>query len=117
MKEGLFTYISRDVDQAYMDAVLSQSIHGDVIREVAEDFRVVYTPLHGTGKEPVMRALEEVVLPGIHCKGAGGPRRDFPTVQYPNPEDQEAFRLALELAKEGMPIWSLPPTLIVIGWE
>lgn len=102
VKEGLFTYISRDVDHAYMDAVLSQCIHGDVIREVAEDFRVVYTPLHGTGKEPVMRALEEVGFTQVSIvKEQADPDGDFPTVQYPNPEDQEAFRLALELAKEG----------------
>ena len=86
-----FTYVSRDVDQAYMDAVLSQSIHGDVIK-VAEDFRVV-SPLHGTGKEPVMRALEEVGFTQVSIvKEQADPDRIYP-LSISNPRI-EAFRLA-----------------------
>ena len=93
MKED-FYYISDVI--AY--GCRSQSVHPqDVIRRWQRTLEWSI-PLHGTGKEPVMRALEEVGFTQYHCKVTADPTGIFP-VQYPNPEDQDNSDLP-RIAKE-----------------
>ena len=62
---------------------------------------IVYTPLHGAGNVPVQRILKELGFTKVHVvPEQEQPNGDFPTVSYPNPEDPNAFKLALELAKK-----------------
>ena len=71
------------------------------MREEGKDLKIVYTPLHGTGNLPVRRVLEELGFTNVFVVGEQAlPNGDFPTVSYPNPEDKNAFALALKLAKE-----------------
>lgn len=99
VKEGLFTIISKEVENAFMDRVKTQSIHRDIIKKVSSDFKIVYTPLHGTGNKPVQRILREAGFENIFVvPEQASPDGDFPTVKYPNPEEKAAFTLALELA-------------------
>lgn len=98
---GLFWIIGGDVDDAYMEELKKQSIHPEVIREMAKDIRIVYTPLHGTGNLPVRRVLKELGFGQVHVvKEQELPDGTFPTVAYPNPESPKAFELALNLAKK-----------------
>lgn len=98
---GLYNVISDDVDEKYFDALRKQSIHPEVIKEVAKDIKIVYTPLHGTGLLPVQRVLKDLGFENVYVEPqqavADG---NFPTVAYPNPEDPKAWELALKLAKE-----------------
>ena len=98
---GLYNVIGSDMDDKYMAALKKQIIHPEIIKEVAEDIKIVYTPLHGTGSIPVQRVLKELgfvhVYPVPEQKLPDG---EFPTVSYPNPEDPKAFALALDLAKK-----------------
>ncbi len=99
--EGLFHIIGKEIDNLYIQQVKEQSINAHIIKEVADDFTVVFTPLHGTGNLPVRRVLAEVGFKNVYVvPEQEKPDSDFSTVGYPNPEDPKAFTLALELAKE-----------------
>lgn len=93
--------IGQEIDDAYIQEVSKQVINPDIIKEVAKDFKIVYTPIHGTGNRPVRRILEEVGFEHIYVvKEQEAPDGAFPTVTSPNPENKEAFNLAIKLAKE-----------------
>lgn len=98
---GLFCVIGSDLDDRYLTELKKQSIHPEVIQEMAEDISIVYTPLHGTGNLPVRRVLKELGFSKVYVvPEQEAPDGNFPTVAYPNPESPKAFELALALAKE-----------------
>ena len=98
---GLYKVIGKEIDDRYMEELKKQSIHPEVIKEMAKDIRIVYTPLHGTGNLPVRRVLKELGFENVYVvKEQELPDGNFPTVSYPNPESPKAFELALKLAKE-----------------
>ena len=98
---GLYEVIGANIDDPYIEALKSQVIHWDSIREVGKDLKIVYTPLHGTGNIPARRVLKELGFEHVYVvKEQELPDGDFPTVSYPNPEAEEAFELGLKLAKE-----------------
>ena len=98
---GLYEVIGENIDDLYIEALKSQVIHWDSIREVSKDLKIVYTPLHGTGNVPVRRVLRELGFNQVYVvKEQKVPDGNFPTVAYPNPEDEKAWTLALKLAKE-----------------
>ncbi len=99
--KGLYNTIGAEIDDAYMAELKKQSIHPEVISQVADSIKIVYTPLHGTGNVPVRRVLKELGFTNVHIvKEQEAPDGTFPTVAYPNPEDSKAWELALKLAKE-----------------
>lgn len=101
MDKGLLLYLDEKIDDAYIEEVRKQSLRGDIVRRVSDDFKVVFTPLHGTGNIPVRRVLEEIGFKNIFVvREQEMPDPEFSTVHYPNPEDKEAFKLAIGLAKE-----------------
>ena len=59
-EKGLLMDIGEEIDDAYIEAVKSLSIHPEIVREQAESLKIVYTPLHGTGNLPVRRILKEL---------------------------------------------------------
>ena len=100
-EKGLYNIIGKEVDDAYIAELKKQVIHQDTIDKYAKDIKVVYSPLHGTGNIPARRVLEELGFDKVYVVPEQElPDGDFPTVDYPNPEAKEAFKLALDLAKE-----------------
>lgn len=98
---GLYRIIGREIDDAYMEELKKQIIHPDVIKEMAEDIKIVYTPLCGTGNLPVKRVLSELGFKYVYVvPEQENPDPAFTTLEYPNPEDPKAFTYALRLAKE-----------------
>lgn len=98
---GLLTTIGSEIDDLYMEELKKQSIHPEVIKAMAGDIKIVYTPLHGTGNLPVRRVLKELGFENVYVVPEQElPDGNFPTVAYPNPESPKAFELALKLAKE-----------------
>lgn len=98
---GLYHKIGEEIDDKYMVELKKQSIHPEIIKEMAQDITIVYTPLHGTGNIPVRRVLKELGFEKVYVvKEQELPDGNFPTVSYPNPESPKAFELALKLAKE-----------------
>lgn len=99
--QGLYHTIGKEIDDLYIEALKKQIIHPEYIAQVAEDIKIVYTPLHGTGNLPVRRVLSELGFKNVYVVPEQElPDGNFPTVSYPNPEDAKAFTLALELAKK-----------------
>ncbi len=101
MKAGLYRMIGEEIDVAYMAELKKQIIHPEIIKEMAEDLRIVYTPFHGTGNKPVRRILAELGFKHVYVvPEQERPDPAFTTLDYPNPEDPKAFKLALELARK-----------------
>ena len=101
MNAGLYNVIGKEIDDAYMVELKKQIIHPDVITEMAEDIKIVYTPLCGTGNVPVRRVLAELGFKNVYVvPEQENPDPNFTTLDYPNPEDPKAFTYALNLAKE-----------------
>ncbi len=98
---GLYNIISDDIDEGYFAELRKLSIHPEIIKDMAKDIKIVYTPLHGTGLRPVKRVLEDLGFENVYIEPqqaiADG---NFPTAPYPNPENPDAWELALKLAKE-----------------
>lgn len=98
---GLYQVIGKEIDDAYMVELKKQIIHPEIIQEVADDIKIVYSPFHGTGNVPVRRILSELGFKNVYVVPEQElPDPDFTTLDYPNPEDPKAFTLALALAKE-----------------
>ena len=103
LRNGLITLIGKEIDEKYLCNVLAQQVNPNAIKEVANDFKIVYTPIHGTGyrlvpevlkragikEENLLLVKEQMILDG-----------NFPTTSKPNPEIKECFNLGIELAKE-----------------
>lgn len=101
VKEGLYISIGSEIDDAFMAELKKQIIHPEIIKEVADDISIVYTPFNGTGNIPVRRILKEIGFKNVYVVSEQElPDPKFTTLEYPNPEDPKAFTLALELAKE-----------------
>ncbi|GMT49461.1 MAG: phosphoglucomutase [bacterium] len=100
IKAGLLTYLDDDVDEAYYQKVLGLSIHPEIIKEVQDRVKIVFTPLHGTGNIPVREVLERAGFNHVAVvPEQEKPDGNFPTVDYPNPEESAALKLAIDLAK------------------
>ncbi len=98
---GLYEVIGAEIDDAYMVELKKQIIHPEIIAEVADDIKIVYTPLCGTGNIPVRRVLSELGFKHVYVvPEQENPDPNFTTLDYPNPEDPKAFTYALRLAKE-----------------
>lgn len=98
---GMYEMISPEMDDKYMKALKKLVIHPEIISAEASNLKIVYTPLHGTGNVPVRRILKELGFNQVYVvEEQKLPNGDFPTVSYPNPEDKNAFKLALELAHQ-----------------
>lgn len=100
-KAGLIQIIGQEVDEAYMKVVLAERIRPNAIPDVADDFKVVYTPFHGTGRILVPEVLKRAGLKHLYCVPEQMvPDGRFPTVKSPNPEDKAGFALAMKIAEE-----------------
>ena len=98
IRSGLVSYIPKEVETAFVEAVKSQSVLGS--EEADRQISVVYSPLNGTGLKPVVRTLEESGFKNITVvEEQAQPDGNFPTCPYPNPEAHEAMALGLEYAK------------------
>ena len=101
MDKGLYEIIGKEIDDSYMEELKKQIIHPDIIKDVAEDIKIVYSPFNGTGNLPVRRILSELGFKNVYVVPEQEmPDPNFTTLAYPNPEDPKAFELALKLAKE-----------------
>lgn len=101
MKADLYQLIGEEIDAAYMAELKKQIIHPEVIKDMARELKIVYTPFHGTGNRPVRRILAELGFEKVWVvPQQERPDPAFSTLKYPNPEDPEAFDLALKLAKK-----------------
>lgn len=98
---GLLSVIGATVDDAYHKQLEKIVVNQTAISQVADDFNIVYTPLHGTGNVPVLRGLGDIGFKHVEIvEEQALPDGDFPTVEFPNPEEAAAFALAMAYGKK-----------------
>lgn len=97
----LVIMLDQKQDTEFIEAVKSQVIRKELIKEVGKDFKIVFTPLCGTGNVPIKRALKEVGFENVVVvKEEEMPDPNFAGIDYPNPEDKKALIRGIDLAKE-----------------
>ena len=101
IKKGLFNVIGKEMDDKFINILKSCVLNPEIIKEQGKELKIVYTPLHGTGNTVAERLLHELGFENVYVvPEQAEPDGNFPTVDYPNPEDKKAFKLALELAEK-----------------
>ena len=100
-EKGLFNVIGKEMDDKYIQVLKNHILNPEIVKEQGKDLKIVYTPLHGTGNTISERLLKELGFENVYVVPEQAlPDGNFPTVDYPNPEDKKAFKLALELAEK-----------------
>ncbi len=92
--------IGKDVEDAYFAELAKLSLSPDAVREVASKIKIVYTPLHGSGYKPVTTILKQMGIPCSVVEEQKAPDGNFPTVAVPNPEQPDALKMGINLAKQ-----------------
>ncbi|MDD6033982.1 MAG: phospho-sugar mutase [Oscillospiraceae bacterium] len=99
LADGMITYIGQEVYEAYYACVLQQSLNAELAAE--SGFKIVYTPLNGTGNKPVREILRRIGIQDvIVVPEQEYPDGNFPTCPFPNPEIREALKLGIALCEK-----------------
>ena len=101
VEKGLITVMGAETDEKFLSNVMGQVNDKAAVEKVADTFKMVYTPFHGTGYKLIPEALRRLGMKHVICV----PEQmvidgNFPTVVSPNPENPEGFYLAVDLAKK-----------------
>ncbi len=97
----LYVTVGKAIDERYNEELKALSINPEVTHEMGDKIKIVYTPLHGAGNKAVQRVLSELGFKHVYVVPEQElPDGNFPTVDYPNPEDPKAYKLALKLAEK-----------------
>lgn len=97
---GLLKLIDEEIDASYREMTKSCSLRPELLKEHGKELKVVFTPLHGAGAVVLPRVLEEMGVEVIEVPEQSEPDGNFPTVEYPNPEETSAMQMSLEKGKE-----------------
>jgi phosphoglucomutase len=98
VKKGLIQEVGHELDEAYFMELLKLSVRPGEGREA---FKIVYTPLHGTGGKIVPEALRRFGFKDVTVvPEQAEPNSEFPTVKFPNPEEPEAMEMAINLGRK-----------------
>ena len=97
LAKGSIVVIDKEVDEPYVAMVESKLLRRDLIRKMAGEAKIVYTPLHGTGALHFERVMKDLGFSVSTVPEQREPDGSFPTVAFPNPEEAAALKLALEL--------------------
>ena len=101
VSQGIIEVLGAETDEKFLSNVMAQVNDPETVAKVADSFKLVYTPFHGTGYQLIPEALHRLGIKHLICV----PEQmvvdgNFPTVVSPNPENPEGFALAVELAKK-----------------
>lgn len=97
LNEGVISYIGQDIWEQYYDVVLAEAVDKDVVSKAA--LNVVYTPLCGTGNEPVREIFHRLGVNTAVVSVQEKPDGDFKTCEYPNPETDAALNESYKVAQ------------------
>ncbi|MBR4835963.1 MAG: phospho-sugar mutase, partial [Clostridia bacterium] len=99
VKAGLITILDEKFDEKYIDAVVATAVNTNAVKDVADELKVVYTPLHGAGYKLVPEVFKRIGLKYLYTVDEQMvPNGDFPTVEKPNPEYSAVFKLGIDIA-------------------
>ncbi len=97
--DGSIVLIGKEIDEKYLAAVRAQAVNPSAVARVADELRIVYTPLHGAGHKLVPEVMRQMGLKHLYTVDEqmviDG---NFPTVKKPNPEYPDVFKLGIEIA-------------------
>jgi phosphoglucomutase len=99
-EQGLLRIIDEKIDAPYRELVKSCSLRPELLSNYGKELKVVYTPLHGTGAVMLPRVLGEMGVEVIPVPEQAEPDGNFPTVEYPNPEEASAMEMGLAKGRE-----------------
>lgn len=100
-EKGLLEITGSDLDEKFLETVMTQQQNPEAVHEVADTFKLIYTPFHGTGSRPIKEILKRIGFKNVLVvKEQDTEDGNFPTVKSPNPEDKEGFEIAINMAKE-----------------
>ena len=99
VRSGLITILDEKFDERYLAAVLDTAVNANAVKDVADELKVVYTPLHGAGYKLVPEVFKRIGLKHLYTVDSQMvPNGDFPTVKKPNPEYPDVFVEGIEIA-------------------
>ena len=102
VEDGLVKLIADECMEAFVDEAIAGVPNVD--KDALQSLRVVYTPLNGTGKEPIMNMFKKMGINDVHVVSEQeNPDGNFPTCPSPNPEERAALELGIKLSKEVNP--------------
>lgn len=97
---GMVEIVGPALNEQFLETVQTQQLNPEAVKEVADTFKLIYTPLHGTGSRPVKEILKRIGFKNVLVVAEQDTEDgNFPTVKSPNPENKEAFTIAIEMAK------------------
>ncbi len=100
-EKNLLIVPGNELDEKFIEAVMKQQQNPEAVKAVADTFKLIYTPFHGTGSRPVKEVLKRIGFKNVLVvKEQDTEDGDFPTVVSPNPENKEGFTFAIKMAKE-----------------
>ncbi|HDX9580552.1 TPA: phospho-sugar mutase [Bacillus pseudomycoides] len=100
-QNGLLQIIGQEVDDAYLEQLKTVILNKELVKEIGQELKIVFSPLHGTSNIPARRGLEAVGFKNVTVvKEQEQPDPNFSTVKSPNPEEHAAFELAIRYGEE-----------------
>ncbi len=97
--EGKITIIGKEMDEKYLAQVQAQAVNPDAVKAVADELKIVYSPLHGTGHKLIPEILSRTGIKHLYpVEEQFVIDGDFPTVAKPNPEYADVFKLGIDIA-------------------
>ncbi|WP_129709825.1 phospho-sugar mutase [Priestia megaterium] len=97
---GLLTYIGKEIDYAYIEKLKTIQLNRELINKVGSDLKIVFTPLHGTGNKLIYEGLQAFGFKNVTLvKEQTLPDPNFSTVKSPNPEEHDAFKMAIQYGR------------------
>ena len=101
LNKQLVTVVGKEFDEKYIEKVLGESVGKQYVEQAADSFRMIYTPIHGTGYRLVPEVMKRLGIKHLlTVEEQMQPDGNFPTTKSPNPEEKDALRLAIELAQK-----------------
>ncbi len=98
--KDLIEYIGEDIDRKYIDGIKATVLDADLIRR-QHDLKIVYSPIHGTGRHIIPRTLAAIGFDNVyHVAAQDVVTGEFPTVPSPNPEEPAAMKMAIEKGEQ-----------------
>ena len=101
VKDGRIVVLDEKFDERYIAAVMNTAISPELVREVADDLKIVYTPLQGAGTRLVPLVFDRMGIKHLYTVSEQmKPDGNFPTVKKPNPEYADVFEIGIKLAND-----------------
>lgn len=98
---NIVEYVGAELNEKFLETIKIQQLNPEAVTAVADSFKLIYTPFHGTGSRPVKEILKRIGFKNVLVvKEQDTEDGNFPTVKSPNPENKEGFTRAIEMAKE-----------------